>query len=114
MQTNKPLLTLNLKEAATFLKIHPVTLSTKAATGEILGAKIGRAWVFLEIDLITHIRSKYKVRALVSDNVKEISCHSTNAKTPRSGGLKSPLLEKQYKELLGLPTKSKPKNSTIS
>lgn len=107
--------TLNLEEAAAFLKIHPVTLSTKAAAGEIQGAKIGRSWVFLEIDLITHIRSKYKARALKSDNGKEtLTCHSTNAKIPTFGGLKSPLLEKQYKELLGLPTKSKPKNSTTS
>ena len=105
--------TLNLIEAAEFLKIHPVTLSTKAAAGEIQGAKIGRAWVFLVVDLITYIRSKYKVRALLSDNVKESSCHSINAKTHRSGGLKSVLVEKQYKEALGLAQKAKLKNSTI-
>lgn len=107
--------TLNLEEAAAFLKIHPVTLSTKAAAGEVLGAKIGRAWVFLEIDLITHIRSKYKVRALESDNRKEkLACHSTNAKIPLFGGLKSLSLEKQYNEALGLKTKIKPKNSMTS
>ena len=106
--------TLNLKEAAAFLKIHHVTLSTKAAAGEVLGAKIGRAWVFLEVDLIDHIRAQYKVRALKGEHERKQQCHSTNAQTPALGGLKSPSLEKQYKELLGLPTKSKPKNSTTS
>ena len=87
--------TLTLEEAAEFLKIHPVTLSVKAASGEVPAAKIGRAWVFLEIDLITHIRSKYKMRALESDNGKEtLTCHSTNARIPLFGGSKSPSVEK--------------------
>lgn len=54
--------TLSLKEAAKFLKIHPVTLADKARAGEILGAKIGRAWVFIKIDLEEYIRSKYPRR----------------------------------------------------
>ena len=37
--------TMNISEAAAFLKIHPVTLSVKAASGEIQGAKIGKRWV---------------------------------------------------------------------
>ena len=55
---------LNLKEAADFLKIHPVTLSIKASAGEIQGAKIGKRWVFLKVDLIAYLRAQYKVRAL--------------------------------------------------
>ena len=113
MTKETELVTLNLMEAADFLKIHPVTLSVKAAAGEIQGAKIGRAWVFLLVDLVAYIRSKYKVRALLSDNAKETSsCHSTNAKTHQSGGLKSVLVEKHYKEALGLAPKAKLKNST--
>ena len=106
--------TLDLKEAAAFLKIHPVTLSMKAASGEIQGAKIGRSWVFLELDLIDHIRSKYRMRALESEHERIQICHSTNAKIQQFGGLKSPSLEKCYKEALGLATKSKPKNSMTS
>lgn len=105
--------TLNLEEAAAFLKIHPVTLSTKAASGEIKGAKIGKRWVFLEVDLVDHIRSQYQVRALQGDG-KEKVCHFTNAKTPLHGGLKSPSVEKQYKEALGLPQKAKLRNSMTS
>lgn len=56
--------TLNLQEAAAFLKIHEVTLSIKATSGEIQGAKIGKRWVFLKVDLIMHIRSQYQLRAL--------------------------------------------------
>ena len=103
--------TLNLEEAATFLKIHTVTLSIKAASGEIQGAKIGKRWVFLKVDLIIHIRSQYQLRALQGEE-KEILCHSTNARTRLSGGLKSASVGEQYKNLLGLTTKSKPKNST--
>ena len=75
---------LNLIEAAALLKIHPVTLSVKAAAGEIQGAKIGKRWVFLEIDLVEHIRAQYTVRALQGDG-KEKVCHFTNAKIRPSG-----------------------------
>ena len=51
--------TFTLQQAAAFLKIHPVTLQEKARAGEIPGAKIGKCWVFLEIDLVEHIRSQY-------------------------------------------------------
>lgn len=104
--------TFDLKEAADFLKIHPVTLSIKAASGEIHGAKIGKAWVFLKVDLIEHIRAKYKVRALQGER-KEKICHFTNAKTQASGGLRSPSEVEQYNAALGLKTKSKLRNSTI-
>ena len=104
--------TLNVEEAASFLKIHPVTLSVKAASGEIQGAKIGKRWVFLQVDLIEHIRAQYQPRALQGER-KETLCHSINVRTPLLGGLKSPSVEKQYKEALGLRTKSELKNTMI-
>ena len=64
--------TLTLQEAARLLKIHPVTLQEKARSGEIPGAKIGRSWVFVEIDLLEYIRSKYPRRALQGDKEAEI------------------------------------------
>ena len=78
--------TLSLREAAAFLKIHPVTLAEKARAGEIPGAKVGRAWVFLKIDLEECIRSKYPRRALQGDSVEVSVCHSSNAKAHRTGG----------------------------
>ena len=62
--------TLTLQEAARLLKIHPVTLQEKARAGEIPGAKIGRSWVFVEIDLLEHIRSQYRRRALQGEQTE--------------------------------------------
>jgi Helix-turn-helix domain len=112
MQNDGSIKTLDLKEAADFLKIHPVTLSEKAKSGEIKGAKIGKRWVFIEVDLADHIRAQYQVRALQGDRKVE-TCHFTNAKTRPSGGLKLPSVDESYRKLLGLRTKSKPKNSMI-
>jgi Helix-turn-helix domain len=59
--------TLDLQAAAAFLHIHPVTLQEKARAGEIPGAKIGKRWVFVDVDLIEHIRSQYPRRVLQSE-----------------------------------------------
>lgn len=50
--------TLNLQQAADFLKIHPDTLRHRAAQGKIPAYKPGRAWVFDEEDLIEYIKSQ--------------------------------------------------------
>ena len=103
--------TLNLQQAAELLRIHPVTLQAKAKAGEIPGAKIGKCWVFVDVDLIDHIRSQYPRRTLQGE--QEISlCHSLNAKTRPSGGSRSPSTDKLYKKALERPTKAKPRNST--
>ena len=71
--------TLDLQAAASFLHIHPVTLQEKARAGEIPGAKIGKCWVFVDVDLIEHIRSQYPRRVLQSERKELEPCHSTNA-----------------------------------
>lgn len=93
---------LDLLTAAEFLGLHPVTLRGKARRGEIPGAKIGRSWIFLEVDLIDHIRSQYPLRVMQGDRQEKSICHSTNAKTRPLGGSKSATTDKQYKEALGL------------
>lgn len=103
--------TLNLQQAADLLKMHPVTLQAKAKTGIVPGCKIGRRWVFIEIDLIEHMRAQYNKRALQGER-KETLCHSINVKTRLSGGSKSPSVDEQYNAVLGLKTKSKPRNTT--
>ena len=105
--------TLNLQQAAEFLKIHPVTLGDKARAGKIPGAKIGKCWVFVDIDLIEHIRAQYQWRALQGTE-KEFLCHSTNAKIRPTGGLKSPSVDEQYNAVLSLATKSKLRSTTTS
>jgi len=57
-----PLRTLTLEEAANFLHMHPEEVRTRAKRGLLPGAKTGRRWVFLEIDLVEFLRSRYPVR----------------------------------------------------
>ena len=52
--------TLNLNEAAAFLHIHPSTLLRLAGSGDIPGAKPGKCWVFLDVDLADWLRTHYK------------------------------------------------------
>jgi len=42
---------LDLTEAAAFLGLHPDTLRERAAEGKIPGAKLGKEWRFLDVDL---------------------------------------------------------------
>ena len=51
--------TFGLNEAALFLRCHPEELRRRARAGVIPGAKVGRAWVFLEDDLVAYLRSRY-------------------------------------------------------
>lgn len=81
--------TLDLNAAAALLRIHPVTLREKARRGEIPGAKIGKSWVFVELDLIEHIRAQYPLRVMQGDRQEKVLCHSTNAKTRPPGGSRS-------------------------
>ena len=39
--------TLNLRQAAAFLHMHPEEVRSRAKRGLIPGAKVGRRWVFL-------------------------------------------------------------------
>jgi hypothetical protein len=106
--------TLDLQAAAAFLRIHPVTLQEKARTGEIPGAKIGKRWVFVDVDLVEHIRSQYPRRVLQSERKELEPCHSTNAPIHRAGGSRSATAEEQYSAALGLKTRPKPRSTTTS
>jgi excisionase family DNA binding protein len=106
--------TFTLEEAARFLQLHPSTLAAKAQSGEIPGAKLGKRWVFLEVDLTEHVRSHYVSRALQGDSAEESVCHSTNAKTRPTGGSRSPTGGSAYSKALGLPTGKKPGSTTTS
>jgi len=43
---------LTIAEAATTLRLHPVTLRALAAAGKVPAFKLGRAWRFVEFDLL--------------------------------------------------------------
>ena len=98
--------TLGLQEAAAWLRCHPEELRRRAKAGEIPGAKVGRAWVFLHDDLVTYVRSRYpqQRQALQVTLRKEMECHFANAAVS-GGSTSSPPTGSEYANLLGLRTK---------
>lgn len=48
--------TLDLEQAAEFLQMSPAALREKARAGIVPGAKPGKRWVFIEQDLVAHLR----------------------------------------------------------
>lgn len=48
--------TMDLLECAEFLKVDRTTAMKLAQRGEIVGARVGRAWVFLEEDVVDFLR----------------------------------------------------------
>ncbi len=99
--------TLDLNEAAAFLKMTPEGLRRKVANGEIPGAKPGKRWCFREDDLAEYLRSLYSNAAKTSWGVVGIDRRTTwhSAKEETSGGLESVTMEKEYNKALGLQTK---------
>ena len=106
--------TLNLHEAAAFLRMHPEEVRTRAKRGLIPGAKPGKRWVFLEDDLAAFVRSLYAaprppLRSKPADQVWACANEET------SGGLTSSLpTEREYAELLKPISKQKRKSYTTS
>jgi excisionase family DNA binding protein len=94
---------LTLEQAAEFLHLHPVTLQRKAQRGEVPAAKLGRRWIFLEIDLVACLRAQYPSRVMQGEHKEVKLCRSTNAKILPSIGSSYTTAEKSYREALGLP-----------
>ena len=88
---------LTAKEAAAFLKIHQDTVKKYYRAGELKGFKVGNRVRFSTIDISDLIQRKYQQEG--------IRC-CTEEKTQAIGGLRSLTMEKQYREALGLTTKS--------
>ena len=109
--------TLNLEEAAAFLHMHPEEVRTRTKRGIIPGAKTGRRWVFLEVDLAGFVRSLYPVRrqALQVTTSEEDVCHLSSARSRRSGGsILSRQMASEYADLLRPPTVKRRRSSTTS
>ena len=110
--------TLNLEEAASFLKIHPETLRQKVKAGEIPGAKIGKAYVFIESDLVDVIRSDYssKWRAMqVTNKHEEVISWPCNAEQKKAhiGSISLSQVDKEYESLLGQKIEKKHRSTTM-
>ena len=100
--------TLDLQEAAAFLRMNPETLRQKTKAGIIPGAKPGKSWVYVEEDLIDFIRSQYTVPAeqVVQVAGKEvIPCHlPAKARKAFGTSVSQSQMESEYNAALGLPT----------
>lgn len=107
--------TLDLKQAAAFLRMNPETLRQKAKAGLIPGAKPGKSWVFFEEDLVQYMRSQYpSTRQAVRVATQEVSvCHSTAEQTS-GGSISTPPADNEYASLLGLKTVKQRKSSTTA
>lgn len=73
--------TLDLIECAEFLKIDRTTLLDIVHRGDILGAKIGRAWVFLEDDVVAYLREQ--VQAQTQKRIEQIRGGSSSSTDDR-------------------------------
>ena len=109
--------TLDLHQAATFLRMHPEEVRRRARQGQLPGAKAGKRWVFIDEDLAAYLRSLYALprQALRVTLRKEVTdaCHSTDAVA--RGGLDSPLrAASELDALLARPTRPKLKSCTTS
>ncbi|WP_363183899.1 helix-turn-helix domain-containing protein [uncultured Thiocystis sp.] len=106
--------TLDLLEAAVFLRMHPETLRRQAVAGVIPSAKPGKHWLFIDEDLANWIRERYADRARAAEP-DEVSACSTADRTVIFGGFGSPhQTAKKYDAVLARRTKKRPKNTKQS
>lgn len=98
--------TLDLAEAARFLKMNRESLRQRAKTGEIPGAKPGKRWCFLKSDLIAYLRSRYSAKAQAMLPRGPIG--DLPSKMPDSSGPMPPgYVDSEYRRLLGLDEPAK-------
>ncbi|MFY9329529.1 MAG: helix-turn-helix domain-containing protein [Georgfuchsia sp.] len=84
---------LTLDEAAAFVGLHPNTLQARAKAGEVPGAKVGKEWRFIDVDLVDYLRAKYPC-----NTPKGTECRSTNE--AKRGGSTSRTAESGYAKAL--------------
>ena len=100
--------TLDLNEAAEFLRMNPQVLRRKAYNGEIPGRKTGKCWLFIQEHLADWVSGRYpepvrELRVIDGHKTKqeEHLCQSTSAK--KRGGYNLPRqTADEYNNLLGL------------
>ncbi|NEX22169.1 helix-turn-helix domain-containing protein [Thiorhodococcus mannitoliphagus] len=103
--------TLDLTEAADFLRLHPETLRRLAACGDIPSAKPGKHWVFIDEDLANWLRARYAEQARAVEPRGKTRC-STADPTAGTGGSASPhQTAKKYDALLERKTRKPPRST---
>ena len=96
--------TLNLKQAATFLRMNPEVLRQKAKAGKVPGAKLGKCWVFVEEDLVAYIRSQYASRRQATRATcnEEVTLCRYDVERKSGGSTSQHQMDEEYAEALGL------------
>ena len=94
--------TLDLQQAAIFLKMHRQSLREKAKSGAIPGAKIGKQWVFIKEDLVSYIRSQYAYPRSRSQGQRmgETLCYTSDQTRNSTGVVSQHQTELEYNSLL--------------
>jgi len=101
--------TLDLQEAADYLRMSPAVLRLKARHRLVKAAKPGKCWVFLESDLVDYLHRLYagdRQAPLSGSNVGGSTWEFSNAVTS-GGSISSPRTAVEYASLLGLTTGTK-------
>lgn len=98
--------TLDLIEAASFLKMNPEVLRRKAKTGHVPGRKAGKCWIFIDEHLADWVSGRYPDTRLglqVIDASKQEDKRCQSIKEKKRGGFSSPhQTDAEYNKLLGL------------
>ena len=106
--------TLDAREAAQLLHVHPQTLMARARAGVIPGCRIGKAWVFVESLLMEYLVAQSLLRVSVAGTQEKTECRSTAEKTRLIGGSnfrQSMANLALYRSVLGLPKNEKLQSS---
>jgi len=87
--------TLDLPEAALFLKMNPEVLRRKAKLKIIPGNRAGRKWIFIKEHLADWVSGRYpekgrELRVIDTNKEKKQKCQSTNVVKIKRGGSSSP------------------------
>jgi hypothetical protein len=107
--------TLDLKEAAEFLKMNTEVLRRKATSGEIPGRKPGKRWVFVQEYLADWLKGDYATERQVAQPKGGVLCLSTNEEAAGTTGSRSPSrVNHRCREALGLPIGAKRRSTTTS
>jgi excisionase family DNA binding protein len=94
--------TLSLQEAAALLKTTPETVSAMIRNERLPAAKIGRAWVLVDVDVIRWLRGRYAR--------EEKKCGSYEEVAPMLGGVISGIKAGALEGALARPTGARRKS----
>ena len=100
-----PVRTLSLDEAAEFLRTTPDTVSAMIRREGLPAAKVGRAWVLVDVDVIEWLRGRYPANE---------ECDSTSENPAVPIGLPSTIAASRLDAALARPTGKRRKNTPTS